>query len=323
MLTPKATRIRPSRRESASIGIGILLRGALQKCCRSEALANRLVVGEIKLSVLALRSKMHAMCRKLFRGIHLVILLSAAMPASAQDIATLVTTTNRSPSSVADHIADPDERAAFLSLYQGADAAAMLQAAKSFLEKYPQSAFLAQAYEVAADSSFDQADYRGGLAYARQSLVFLPENPQLLVGVADVQAREHLNEEAIVSARAALCYFERFGRPGAISEGKWPQKKRAMQATANAALGRASLQKALDSPSGEKRSALLRGSVEALEQAHALNAADSQIAYLLGLARLSSGDGRSAAKNFAEVYGQKGDLAPKALDHLQTIYKSL
>lgn len=199
----------------------------------------------------------------------------------------------------------------------------MLQAAKFFLQNYPQSAFLAQAYEVAADSSFDQGDYGGGLAYARQSLVFLPENPQLLVGVADVQAREHLNDEAIVSARAALYYFDRFGRSGAVAEGMWPQKKRVMQATANFALGRASLQKALDSPSGEKKSALLKDSVQALDQAHALSAADSQIAYLLGLARLSAGDGQSAAKNFAEVYEQKDDLAPKALDHLQAIYKSL
>jgi Cytochrome c554 and c-prime len=251
------------------------------------------------------------------------MLLSAAVPVAAQDIDTLVTTTNRSPSTVADQINDPAEREAFLNLYKPQGAGAMLQAAKSFLQNYPQSAFLAQAYEVAADSSFDQRDYAGGLAYARQSLTYLPENPQLLVAVADVQARQHLNDEAMTNARAALYYFDRFGRPGAIAESRWPDLKRRMRATSNFALGRALLQEAVAGPAGEKRRALLKESETALEQARSLNGADSQIVYVLGLVRLSSGDFQQAEENFAAVYRQKDELAPKALEHLQTIYKTL
>ena len=250
-------------------------------------------------------------------------LLSAAVPVAAQDIDTLVTTTNRSPSTVADQIKDPAERGAFLDLYKPQAAGAMLQAAKSFLQNYPQSAFLAQAYEVAADSSFDEGDYADGLAYAQHSLNYLPENPQLLVAVADVQARQHLNDEAITNARAALYYFDRFGRPGAISESQWPELKRRMRATAKFALGRALLQQAVAGPAGEKRGALLKESEAALEQARSLNAADSQIVYVLGLVRLSSGDFHSAAQNFAAVYVQKDELAPKALEQMQTIYKTL
>jgi predicted CXXCH cytochrome family protein len=250
-------------------------------------------------------------------------LLSAAVPVAAQDIDTLVTTTNRSPSTVADQIKDPAERGAFLDLYKPQAAGAMLQAAKSFLQNYPQSAFLAQAYEVAADSSFDEGDYADGLAYAQHSLNYLPENPQLLVAVADVQARQHLNDEAITNARAALYYFDRFGRPGAISESQWPELKRRMRATAKFALGRALLQQAVAGPAGEKRGALLKESEAALEQARSLNAADSQIVYVLGLVRLSSGDFHSAAQNFAAVYIQRDELAPKALEQMQTIYKTL
>jgi predicted CXXCH cytochrome family protein len=249
--------------------------------------------------------------------------MSAAIPVAAQDIDTLVTTTNRSPSTVADQIRDPAERDAFLNLYKAQEASAMLRAAKSFLQNYPQSAFLAQAYEVAADSSFDAGDYVGGLDYARQSLTYLPENPQLLVAVADVEARQHLNGDAIKNARAALYYFDRFGRPGAIAESQWPDMKRRMRATANFALGRALLQEAIAGPAGENRSALLKESEMALEQARSLNAADSQIVYILGLVRLSSGDFQSAADNFAAVYVQNDELAPKALEHLQTIYKTL
>ena len=258
-----------------------------------------------------------------FPAIFFGILFSVAVPVAAQDIDTLVTTTNRSPSTVADQISDAGERNAFLNLYKSQEAGAMLQAAKSFLQNYPQSAFLAQAYEVAADGSFDQGDFTAGLEYARQSLTYLPENPQLLVAVADVQARQHLNDEAITNAKAALYYFDRFGRPGAIAESRWPDLKRRMLATANFALGRALLQEAVAGPAGEKRNALLKDSKMALERARSLNAADSQIVYVLGLVQLSSGDFQSAAESFAAVYIQKNELAPKALEHLQTIYETL
>ena len=256
-------------------------------------------------------------------AILVAVLLGLAVPAAAQDIDTLVTTTNRNPSTVADQISDPAERAAFLNLYKIQDPGQMLLASKSFLQSFPQSAFLAQAFEVAAASSFDLHDYPGGLDYARQSLVYLPENPQLLVAVADVQARQHLNEEAITSARAALDYFDKFGRPGAITESEWPAMKRRLRATANFALGRALLQNAVAASGREKRTALLADSKLALMQARALNPGDWEIVYVLGLAQLSSGDFTAAANAFAAVYQQKSDLAPKALEHLQTIYKTL
>jgi hypothetical protein len=266
---------------------------------------------------------MQAMRSRFLPAIFFGMLLNVAAPVAAQDIDTVVTATNRNPSTVADQIGDPAERAAFLRLYQHRDAAEMLQTAKLFLQDFPQSAFLAQAYEVAADSSFDQHEYAAGLDFAKQSLTFLPENPQLLVAVADVQAREHLNDEAIASARAALEYFARFGRPGAIPESEWPAAKRRLQASANFALGRALLQEALNAPAGEKRNATLKESQQALSQASTLNPDDWEIVYVLGLVRLSSGDFPAAANSFARVYLQKGELAPKAMEHLQAIHKTL
>ena len=263
------------------------------------------------------------MCSRFLPTIVLGMLLSAGATAAAQDIDTVVNTTNRNPSTVADQIADPAERTAFLRLYQHRDPADMLKAAKSFLQDFPRSAFLAQAYEIAADSSFDQHDYPAGLDFAKKSLTYLPENPQLLVAVADVQARQNLNEEAISSARAAGDYLDRIGRAGATPEGQWPGTKRRLQASANFALGRALLQEAVNGPGGGKRIALLRESEQVLSQARTWNPEDWEIVYVLGLVRLSSGDFSAAANAFAEVYQQKGDLAPKALEHLQTIYKTL
>jgi predicted CXXCH cytochrome family protein len=265
---------------------------------------------------------MQAMCSRFLPAILIGMLLSVGVPVAAQDIDTVVTITNRNPSTVADQITDPAERAAFLRLYIHRDPADMLNAAKSFLQDFPQSAFLAQAYEVAADSSFDQHDYPTGLDFAKKSLTYLPENPQLLVAVADVQAREHLNDEAIASARAALDYLGRIGRSGAIPESQWPATKRRLQASANFALGRALLQEAVNAPPGDKRNALLKESEQGLSQARTLNPEDWEIVYALGLAWLTSGDSPAAANAFAQVYEQKGELASKALEHLQAIYKT-
>ena len=105
------------------------------------------------------------------------MLLTAGAPLAAQDIDTVVTTTTRNPSTVADQIADPAEKAAFLRLYNHRDPGEMLHASKLFLQDFPRSAFLAQAYEVAADSSFDQHEYAAGLEYAKKSLTACRRTP--------------------------------------------------------------------------------------------------------------------------------------------------
>jgi len=174
---------------------------------------------------------------------------------------------SRSQGSISDQISDPAERAAFVALYQKTDPRRLLGEAQAFLQQFPQSAFLAQVLEIAARSSFDQGDYKGGLEYARQSLVLLPENPLLLVAVADAQAGQSQNDAAIVSARDALAYLDRFVRPISVSERDWPEVKRKQQAIAYFVLGRAALRQSLEQPSGEARRNLLADSRAALSQA--------------------------------------------------------
>src|SRR5258708_35318466 len=107
-------------------------------------------------------------------------------PLECQEIDANITTQNRSPATIADQIPDAAERASFLVMFKQGPPAQRLQQAKSFLAQFPQSAFLSQAYEVAARASFGLEDYDAGLNYARESLTLLPENPWLLVSVADV-----------------------------------------------------------------------------------------------------------------------------------------
>jgi predicted CXXCH cytochrome family protein len=253
----------------------------------------------------------------------ILALLVAPVLTRAQDIDTVVSPRNRSPATIADQINDPAERAAFLALYQHHDPGEMLADAQTFLEKFPQSALLAPAYEVAARSSFDTGHFREGLDYARQSLAFLPENPLLLVSVADVESQQKLNEGAISTAREAVEYLDRFSRPATVKERDWPELKRKLKAGALFAMGRALLAQALDAATPEKRSALLNQSAEALMQARALNPADPEIAYLLGLARVSSGNLNLAASDFAEVGKGGGAFAAKALENLKAIYQTL
>ena len=158
--------------------------------------------------------------------------------AEAQDIDANPTPQRRTPSTIADQITDPAEHEAFLALFKPAPPEQMLQHAKYFLETFPQSSFLAQAYEVAARASFDLQNYVLGLRYAEDSLRLLPENSLLLVAVADVEAREGHNGAAIVHARDALDDLDRFGPPATVTPQDWPEMKRKLAAPANFALGR-------------------------------------------------------------------------------------
>jgi hypothetical protein len=140
-------------------------------------------------------------------------ILCVTVAASAQDLDSNVSSGTRTPGKISDQITDPAERAAFFALYQTTDSTRMLAEARTFLQQFPQSAFRAQVFEIAARSSFDQGDYKQGLEYARESLALLPENPLLLVAVADTQASQSEDNPALANARDALLYFDRFVRP--------------------------------------------------------------------------------------------------------------
>jgi predicted CXXCH cytochrome family protein len=256
----------------------------------------------------------------------LVVLGFLACPlwfAKAQDIDANPAWQDRSPSTIADQITEPAEHDAFLALFKQSPPEQMLEHAKFFLETFPQSAFLAQAYEVAARASFDLQDYPSGLKYAEKSLALLPENSLLLVPVADIEARERRHDSAIVHARDALDDLDRFGPPGSLPPQDWPELKRKLAASANFALGRALLAKALELPAGRARISLIGECEASLSEAQYLNPTDPETTYLLGLARLVSGKVNLAASSFARVYRGGSAFGPKSLQNLQSIYKTL
>jgi predicted CXXCH cytochrome family protein len=252
----------------------------------------------------------------------LLFVCSVARPLAGQDIDSVVTNQNRTVPTIAQEIEDPGERAAFLALYQTQEPQKVQSLARTFLQQYPQSAFLATVYERAARSNFDLGNLTAGLSFAHQSLALFPENPLLLVAVADVQARTAHPEAALESARDALDYLDLFARPSAISEQNWPNIKRMQQATAWFVIGRAQMVQALALPASADQDSLVNQATSSLSQASALNPDDPEILYLLGVLHLGGHNLPEAMADFGAVYKRGGDLALKARTQLQTIYNS-
>ncbi|HXI44663.1 MAG TPA: hypothetical protein VNH83_32055 [Bryobacteraceae bacterium] len=221
---------------------------------------------------------------------------------------------------VIDQVADPQERRAFLKLYGAHEPQKRRKLAEEFVAKYPQSWLLAPAYEAGAKACIDLDDYATALRLGTQSLRLFPENPLLLVPLANIQAQLKQTRAAQESARAALEYLDQFDRPAAIAAAKWPELQAELKASSYFVLGRVAAAEALRAGGTEKHAKLLEAE-DSLLRARALNARDAETAYLLGLTELSLGKPRAAF--FLAIAGRApGPLQAKALESLRRIYES-
>src|SRR4030095_10710389 len=202
----------------------------------------------------------------------------------AQEFDTVISRHNRQAYTVADQIEDPQERRALTALFAPGAAAEKARLAEAFLTSFPRSWFLPQALEIAAKAFIDLGDYPQALRYGRASLDLLPENPLLLVPLANVQIQQSHLAEARVSARLALRYLDEFAVPLSIGAADWPAPSRQLKASSYFALGRAETTEALSLVAGERQRQLLKEAVSLLTTARQLNPVDGEIAFLLGLA---------------------------------------
>jgi predicted CXXCH cytochrome family protein len=240
----------------------------------------------------------------------------------AQEFDAVVSDQNRRETTILDEIADPGERRAFQALYEERDPAKRLKLAEGFLGAYPQSGVLAAVYEVAAKASIEFGDYRRGLEYASASLKLLPENPLLLVSVADVQARMNLSQQPEQSAHEALEDLDRFDRPASIPKQAWPDLKRQLEASCYFVLGRVAASEALRPSAGKPDRELLLRSAGYLAQARRLNPNDPEIPYLRGLTCLALGRQDEASVDFANASRLGGSMQSQALAQLRKIYRT-
>jgi tetratricopeptide (TPR) repeat protein len=218
-----------------------------------------------------------------------------------------------------DEIDDPGERKAYAALFHKQDPQNRRKSALEFLDRYPQSWFLSQAYEIAAKASIDLGDTKSAVQFGRESLRLLPENPLLLVPIADVEAQEGNLVGATLDARMALGCLDRFLTPAVFSEKEWGILENQLRATSYYILGKAATEQGL-SAKGPERDRKLQEAEEFAGKSFHLNPSNSTTAYLLGLIRLARGNSKGAASAFATTYQQQGPLKEKAGRHLQEMY---
>lgn len=121
--------------------------------------------------------------------------------------------------------------AALTTLFAPSVAAGKARLAEEFLTSFPRSWFFALGFEIAAKAFIDLGDYTQALRYGRESLDLLPENPLLLVPLADVQIQQSQLAEARVSARLALRYLNEFVPPLSIGSADWSATSRQLKAS--------------------------------------------------------------------------------------------
>ena len=220
---------------------------------------------------------------------------------------------------ILDEIQDPGERKAFVALFESRNPEERRKVAEEFIKHYPQSWFLSQAYEIAAKASIDLGDDKAALKFGRESLKLLPENPLLLVPLADIQMREGEVADAAQNARLAIDCLDRFVGPATFSPKEWTTLKKQLRASSFYILARAATSEGLGASGGE-RDTKLKEAEEFADESWKLNSSDSTTAYLLGLIRLARGEQKEAATALAVAYREDGPLKEKAEERLRALY---
>lgn len=228
---------------------------------------------------------------------------------SAQEINVAIGVGGRpAAASILDEIQDERERRAFRRLWD-ADPRAQIRLAAAFVDEYPRSILLREAYELAARAHVGEGNLGAGLDWAARALRLLPENPFLLVMVADVAAKHGDLERAHVSATDALRYLAHAEPPTTIGRERWPQVRANLRATALFVQGRVAAKR----EQYKEAEQLLMASLT-------LNAADPEALYTLGVVRMAVGADEGAARVFFGVTQIAGPLASAARESLRILH---
>jgi predicted CXXCH cytochrome family protein len=214
---------------------------------------------------------------------------------------------------------DPRELEELAVISAEADPGRKRDMAQKFLAAHPDSWMLDSAYETVSMASIALNDFPAALDYGTRSLRLLPENPPLLLALAEVQTKTGMLDAAIAGARDALGYLDRFYHPSSVDDAAWAQLKRRLQAQAWFAIGRAAATEGLSSE-GAARTAKLADAENALRQVLTLDPASAGAAFLLGVTYQADRRLGEAVGFFA--LAAKGPPRTEALARLRAIYSA-
>lgn len=208
-----------------------------------------------------------------------------------------------------DEIDDPVEREAFRTAWNARETRAKRNLADAFVERYPRSMVLREAYELSARASAELGDQPAALERARLALRLLPENPSLLVMTADLAAKQSALDLADTSARDALRYLANADAPSPLTADAWRRIRDELRSTAYFVIGRVA---ALRGAYADARRSLL--------MSLSLNHEETEALYALGVVQTALGDDTGAAASFAHVMRTARTLAVPAREALQALY---
>ena len=229
----------------------------------------------------------------------LAALLLLVALASAQEINVAIGLGGRpAPKTIFDEIEDARERGAFRELWEAAPRS-QIDLASRFVDQYPRSVLLREAYELAARAHVAEGDLAQGLVWARRSLRLMPENPFLLVMIADIAAKQRDFDLAATSARDALRYLEHAEPPSQLSGQQWPQMRDGLRATALFVQGRVAAHREQ-----------YKEAEQSLLASLTLNPDDMEALYTIGVVRMAVRADEGAARAFSRVAQTDGPLAP-------------
>ncbi|MCM3878515.1 MAG: hypothetical protein ND807_00255 [Vicinamibacterales bacterium] len=238
------------------------------------------------------------------------LLLLAASLAFAQGIdGTLTSRAPKTALTIFDEIEDLTERAAFRDVWNAQMPQNQRDLGVRFVERYPRSILLREAYELIARACVALGDDTAGLDWAKRSLRLMPENPFLLVMTAEVAARQQQLDLAETSARDALSYAARAATPAPLTPQQWPAARNDLRATAYFVLGRVAATRG-------KYAEAERFLLDSLR----LRPDDPQSLYVLGLARMELNDDAGAAPALAQTARSAGPFAEPAARSLRVLY---
>jgi predicted CXXCH cytochrome family protein len=214
---------------------------------------------------------------------------------------------------------DPLEREAFAALMAETGPARRRDLAAAFLRKYPASWMLEPAYEVASKASIALGDFAAATEYGSRSLRLLPENPFLLLALADAGVRQGQWVEATRNAQDALWYLSRFDRASSIDPRDWPSLKARLQAQAYFVVGRSAAAEAMTA-TGSVREQRLAAAGTALREALRLEPSAGGTTFLLAMVYLNQGRMQEGAALLALAVKAEGAVRAQALDRLRALY---
>ena len=156
------------------------------------------------------------------------------------------------------------------------------------------------------------AKYDEALAAGRFSLRLLPENPSLLVLLANLEAQRNLLDRALQDSADALNYLDQIERPPGMDQKEWNALKPELKASAYFAHARALASRGLAAGSSRAAPVALQNALADLNKAAAWNSGDAEVFYLRAIVEIALNRKLAAAADLASVRQSAPPLAKQA-----------